>query len=73
MNTDPAPKPVSKSALHRRGSSSADRLTSSSAITNLDPTTSLSLSFSNLGGFAPQSRLDTKTKTNGDDGKKNHS
>ena len=77
MNTDPAPKPVSKSALHRRRSSSGDRLNSTSVTTDLDPTTSLSLSFSNLGDFAPQSRLDTKTKTNSDNEKtrithKNH-
>ena len=71
MNTDPTPKPVSKWALHRRRSSSGDRLNSTSVATNSDPTTSLSLSFSNLGDFAPQSRLDTKTKTNGDD-KKEH-
>ena len=71
MNTDPAPKPVSKSALHRRRSSSGDRLNSASVTTNLDPTTSLSLSFRNLGDFAPQSRLDTKTTTNADD-KKEH-
>ena len=64
MNTNPAPKPVSKSALHRRRSSSGDRLNSSSVITDLDPTTSLSLSFSNLGDFASQRRLHTKTKTN---------
>ena len=70
MNTDPAPKPVSKSALHQRRSSSGDRLNSSSVLIDLDPTASLSLSFSNLGDFAPQSRLDTKTKTNGGDGKK---
>ena len=70
MNTDPATKPVSKSALHRRRSSSGDRLNSTSVTTNLDPTTNLSLSFSNLGDFAPQSRLGSKTKTNVDDGKK---
>ena len=64
MNTDPAPKPVSKSALHRRRSSSGDRINSPSVITDHDPTVSLSLSFSNLGDFATQSHLDTKTKPN---------
>ena len=61
---------MSKSALHRRRSSSGDRLNSSSVITDLDPTTSLSLSFSNLGNFASQSRLDTKTKTDVSEEKK---
>ena len=70
MNTNPAPKPVSKSALHRRRSSSGDKLNSSSVITDLDPTTSLSLSFSNLGDFYSQIPIDTKTKTNVGDEKK---
>ena len=60
---------MSKSALHRRRYSSGDRRNSASVTTDLNPTTSLSLSFSNLGDFAPQSRLDTKTKTNGDNEK----
>ena len=64
MNPDTAPKPVSESGLHRRRSSSGDRINSLSVITNHDPTVSLSLSFSNLGDFAPQSHLETKTKTN---------
>ena len=62
MNTDPAPKPVSKSALHRRRSSSGDIKNSPSVITDQDPTVNLSLSFSNLGDFAPQDHLDTSTK-----------
>ena len=70
MNTNPAPKPVLKSALHRRRSSSGDRLNSSSVITDLDPTTSLSLSFSNLGDFVSQSRLDTKSKADVSEEKK---
>ena len=61
MNPDTAPKPVSKSALHRRRSSSGDNTISASVTTDLDPTASLSLSFSNLGDFAPQSRLGIKT------------
>ena len=65
MNTSPAPKPVSKSALHRRRSSSGDTKNSPSVITDQDPTVSLSLSFSNLGDFAPQGHLDTKTKAHG--------
>ena len=64
MNTDPAPKPVSKSALHRRRSSSGDTKNSPSVITDQDPTVSLSISFSNLGDFATQGHLDTKTKAN---------
>ena len=69
MNTDTAPKPVSKSALHRRRSSSGDRLNSASVTTDLDATTSLSLSFSNLGDFDPQNHLVTKAKANGNDEK----
>ena len=64
MNPDTAPKPVSKSALQRRRSSSGDTKNSPSVITDHDPTVSLSLSFSNLGNFAPQGHLDTKTKAN---------
>ena len=64
MNPDTAPKPVSKSALHRRRSSSGDIKNSPSVITDQDPTVSLSLSFSNLGDFAPQGHLDTITKAN---------
>ena len=64
MNPDTAPKPVSKSALHRRRSSSGDTKNSPSVRTDQDPTVSLSLSFSNLGDFAPQGHLDTKTKAN---------
>ena len=64
MNPDTAPKRVSKSALHRRRSSSGDTKNSPSVITDHDPTVSLSLSFGNLGDFAPQSHLDTKTKAN---------
>ena len=69
MNPDTTPKPVSKSALHRRRSSSGDRTISTSVTTDLDPTASLSLSFSNLGDFAPQSHLDNNTPTNKNDGK----
>ena len=64
MNPDTAPKPVSKLALHRRRSSSGDRINSRSVITDHDPIVSLSLSFRNLGDFPSQSHLDTKTKTN---------
>ena len=71
MNPDTAPKTVSKSALHRKRSSSGDRINSPSVRTDHDPTVSLSLSFSNLGDFAPQSHLDTKTKTNENNEKNN--
>ena len=64
MNPDTAPKHVSKSALHRKRSCSGDRINSASVITDYYPTVSLSLSFSNLGDFAPQGHLDTKTKAN---------
>ena len=69
MNPDTAPKTVSKSAHHRRRSSSGDRTISTSVTTDPNPTASLSLIFSSLGDFAPQSRLDNDTNTNKNNGK----
>ena len=57
MIPDTAPKPASKSAPHRRVSSSGVRTFSTSVTTDPDPTTaSLSLSSSNQGDCALQSR-----------------
>ena len=67
MIPDAAPKPVSKSAPYRRRSSSGERPISTSVTTD-SATASLSLSFSNLRGFASHGR---QNSTNNDNNKEN--
>ena len=59
----PAPKPVSKSAPHRRRSLSGERPISTSVTTDTT-TDSLSISFNNIGDYASHSRLVSTNNNN---------